>query len=54
MQNKSLYFASAGKKASVEIDKLWAIEAEERLAAYRLGEIKTLDLNQVLTKYQDK
>ena len=50
--NKSLYCASADMKAYVEIDQLWAKEAEERLASYRLGEIKTLDLNQVLSKYQ--
>lgn len=41
-------------KADVEIDQLRAKEAEERLASYRLGEIKTLDLNQVLSKYQVK
>jgi Putative addiction module component len=50
--NNLLFVASADKKPELEIDKLWAKEAEERLAAYRLGEIKTLDLNQVLTKYQ--
>jgi len=35
-----------------EIDRLWANEAEERLAAYRRGEIKTLELNEVLAKYR--
>ena len=52
MQSKSSSFVSVNKKPDVEIDKLWAKEAGERLTAYRRGEIKALDLNQVLTKYQ--
>jgi putative addiction module component (TIGR02574 family) len=39
-------------KPDTEIDKQWAAEAEDRLAAYRRGEIKALDLNQVLAKYR--
>ena len=39
-------------KPDAEIDRLWAAEAEDRLAAYRRGEIKALDLNQVLAKYR--
>jgi putative addiction module component (TIGR02574 family) len=39
-------------KPDAEIDKQWATEAEDRLAAYRRGEIKALDLNQVLAKYR--
>ena len=39
-------------KPDAEVDKQWAIEAEDRLAAYRRGEIKALDLNQVLAKYR--
>jgi putative addiction module component (TIGR02574 family) len=39
-------------KPDAEIDRLWAIEAEERLAAYRRGEIKALELNEVLAKYR--
>lgn len=39
-------------KPDAEIDKQWATEAEERLTAYRRGEIKALDLNQVLAKYR--
>jgi len=35
-----------------EIDRLWAGEAEERLAAYRLGKIKAVELHEVLAKYQ--
>ena len=39
-------------KPDKEIDKQWANEAEDRLAAYRRGEVKALDLNQVLAKYR--
>lgn len=34
-----------------EIDRLWAKEAEDRLAAYRRGEIKAVSLDEVLAKY---
>lgn len=37
-----------------EIDRLWAKEAEDRLAAYRRGEIKALPLEEVLAKYRAK
>lgn len=33
------------------IDKLWALEAEDRLAAYRRGEIRAIPLADVLSKY---
>ncbi len=36
------------------IDRLWAKEAEDRLAAYRRGEIKALRLEEVLAKYRAK
>jgi putative addiction module component (TIGR02574 family) len=36
------------------IDGLWAKEAEDRLAAYRRGEIKAIPLDQVLAKYRGK
>ena len=36
------------------IDRLWAKEAEERLAVYRRGEIKAIPLEQVLAKYRGK
>jgi putative addiction module component (TIGR02574 family) len=35
-------------------DRLWAKEAEDRLAAYRRGEIKALSLEEVLAKYRVK
>jgi putative addiction module component (TIGR02574 family) len=37
-----------------QIDRLWAKEAEERLAAYRRGEIKAVPLQEVLAKYRVK
>jgi len=37
-----------------QIDRLWAKEAEERLAAHRCGEIKAVPLQEVLTKYRVK
>ena len=36
----------------VAMDRLWAKEAADRLAAYRRGEIKTVELNEVLAKYR--
>ncbi len=39
-------------KPDAEIDKQWAFEAEDRLLAYRRGDINALDLNQVLAKYR--
>ncbi|HUN68856.1 MAG TPA: addiction module protein [Burkholderiales bacterium] len=35
-----------------KIDALWAREAEDRLAAYRRGEIKAIPLQEVLAKYR--
>ena len=32
-------------KPDAEVDKQWATEAEDRLAAYRRGKVKALDLN---------
>jgi putative addiction module component (TIGR02574 family) len=34
------------------IDRLWASEAEDRLAAYRRGKIKAVHLSEVLAKYR--
>ena len=33
------------------VESLWAKEADDRLAAYRRGEIKTLALSEVIAKY---
>ncbi len=35
-----------------EPDRLWAGEAEDRLAAHRRGEIEAVHLNAVLAKYR--
>ena len=35
-----------------KFDALWAKEAEDRLAAYRRGEIKAIPLQEVLAKYR--
>ncbi len=35
-----------------EMDRLWAKEAEDRLSAYRRGEIKTVELDEILAKYR--
>ena len=34
------------------LDALWATEANDRLAAYRRGEIKAVALSDVVAKYQ--
>ena len=35
-----------------KLDALWATEANNRLAAYRRGEIKAIALSDVIAKYQ--
>jgi len=39
-------------KPDQEIDALWVKEAEDRLSAWRRGEIEAVDLDQVLAKYR--
>lgn len=36
------------------LDAAWAHEADDRLAAYRRGEIKAVALSEVIAKYQVK
>ena len=36
------------------LDSQWAHEAENRLAAYRRGEVQAIPLNEVIAKYQVK
>lgn len=36
-----------------KIDALWAAEAEDRLSAYRRGEIRSVTLAEVLSKYSN-
>ena len=35
-----------------EIDRLWAREASDRLAAYRRGELAAKDLSEIVAKYR--
>ena len=39
-------------EGDAKFDALWAREAEDRLAAYRRGEIKAIPLQEVLAKYR--
>ena len=39
-------------EGDAKIDALWAREAEDRLAAYRRGEIRAVPLQEVLAKYR--
>ena len=36
------------------LDATWAAEVEDRIAAYRRGEIRALELSEVLSKYNRK
>jgi len=46
------HLISSLDKPDKDIDKLWAEEAESRLEAYKLGKIKAISLEQVLSKYK--
>lgn len=39
-------------KPDAELDKLWADEAESRLAAYKKGELKAFSVEEVLSIYE--
>jgi len=39
-------------KPDEELDKLWAEEAESRLTAYKQGKLKTVSVEEVLSKYK--
>ena len=39
-------------KSDNALDQLWAKEAESRLAAYKKGELKSISLSEVLSKYK--
>jgi putative addiction module component (TIGR02574 family) len=39
-------------KPDGELDKLWAEEAESRLAAYKRGELKAISVEEVIAKYK--
>ena len=40
------------EEPDASMDALWAKEADDRLAAYRRGEIRALTLSDVIAKYQ--
>ncbi len=46
------HLISSLDKPDTEIDKLWAEEAESRLDAYNQGKIKSLSLEEVLSRYK--
>jgi putative addiction module component (TIGR02574 family) len=39
-------------RADPRIDRLWATEAKDRLAAYRRGELAAKDVNEIVAKYR--
>lgn len=39
-------------KPDSELDKLWAEEAESRLDAFKNGKLKSVSLDEVLSKYK--
>jgi putative addiction module component (TIGR02574 family) len=39
-------------RADPEMDRLWALEASDRLAAYRRGELAAKDLAAIIAKYR--
>jgi putative addiction module component (TIGR02574 family) len=39
-------------RADPDIDRLWAREASDRLAAYRRGELAARDLSDIIAKYR--
>jgi putative addiction module component (TIGR02574 family) len=39
-------------RADPDIDRLWAGEARDRLAAYRRGDLAARDLNGIVAKYR--
>ncbi len=39
-------------KPDKDLDKLWSEEAESRLEGYKLGKLKAVSLEQVLSKYK--
>ena len=39
-------------KPDLELDKMWAEEAESRLEAYKNGKLKSISIEKVLEKYK--
>ncbi len=46
------HLISSLDKPDSQLDKLWANEAESRLDAYNKGKLKTVTLDEVLSKYK--
>ena len=38
-------------RSDPDMDRLWAVEASDRLAAYRRGELVAKDLSEIIAKY---
>lgn len=45
------WILSSLDQPDAEIDKLWSVEAENRLDAYEKGQIKAVNMETVLQKY---
>jgi putative addiction module component (TIGR02574 family) len=41
-------------ESDARMDRLWTKEAEERLAAYRRGEIRAIPLDEMLARYRTR
>lgn len=54
LRSSRLCLLASLDEPDAQIDRLWAKEADERLAAYRRGEIKAVPLQEVLAKYRVK
>ena len=50
MLNAAIFRATSLDAPDTKIDALWAAEAENRLAAYRRGEVRAIALSEVLSR----
>jgi putative addiction module component (TIGR02574 family) len=46
------YVLDSLDRADPDLDRLWACEAKQRLAAYRRGELEAKDLHKIIAKYR--
>ena len=51
---ESLFFSLDSEHERNAIDKLWAIEAEDRLKAYKQGKLKSVSARKVFEKIDKK
>jgi len=49
---ETLFFSLDSEKERKRIDKLWAAEAEDRLAAYETGELKSISVKEVFARIE--